>query len=55
MAVNVGAMLVFIALIAMLNGILAALGSGVDSIAGLLPTPPTINCLLNYLGYLFAP
>ena len=57
MAVNVGAMLlVFIALIAMLNGILAALGSGVGLNSWIATHTPYNQLSIELLlGYLFAP
>ena len=57
MAVNVGAMLlVFIALIAMLNGILAALGGGVGLNSWIaVHTPYNQLSIELLLGYLFAP
>ena len=57
MAVNVGAMLlVFIALIAMLNGILAALGSGVGLNSWIAAHTPYNQLSIELLlGYLFAP
>ena len=57
MAVNVGAMLlVFIALIAMLNGILAALGGGVGLNSWIAAHTPYNQLSIELLlGYLFAP
>ena len=57
MAVNVGAMLlVFIALIAMLNGILAALGGGVGLNSWIAAHTPYDQLSIELLlGYLFAP
>ena len=57
MAVNVGAMLlVFIALIAMLNGILAALGGGVRLNSWIAAHTPYDQLSIELLlGYLFAP
>ena len=57
MAVNVGAMLlVFIALIAMLNGILASLGGGVGLNSWIAAHTPYSQLSIELLlGYLFAP
>lgn len=57
MAVNVGAMLlVFIALIAMLNGILAALGGGIGVNSWIAAHTPYNQLSIELLlGYLFAP
>jgi len=57
MAVNVGAMLlVFLALIALLNGILSSLGGWVDLNSWILDNTPYQSLSLEFiLGYLFAP